>query len=493
MERILKMFAEKHISPARKMLVVDDDSDFRWAITNVLRGAGYRVAQAQDGDQALSLLEKDIPDMIFLDYRMPGQNGQRVAEVMRRRFPAIPIIMISAYADVKSVVKAIKIGVHDYITKPIDNSALLFTIQRAFEKKNLVQEIEHLRKVISERDSLYKLMGKSDQIKKLSNLVERVAPTLFTVLIEGESGTGKELVARAIHDMSMVKKGPFVAVDCGAIPETLIESELFGYTKGAFTGAVNDKPGQFELANGGTLFLDEVGNLPYTAQQKLLRALQERCIQRLGAQKTQPIQVRAIAATNQSLEKDVESGRFRSDLFFRLKEFAVKVPALRERKEDIPYLTKKFMKEVQVDLDKNCGGFSKAALGSMLSYHWPGNVRELRNVIRQAALLCEENVSIKPDQLAFSTHLTPGVTEQDAVFASLKPDNGKKPLKETIKSFVDVLEKKIITQTIAETKGNKSEAARRLEIDYKTLLRKIKIHGLDNDHWSAPAPTGVQG
>jgi len=487
------MSAERHISPAMKMLVVDDDSDFRWAITSVLQGAGYRVTQARDGEEAMSLLEKDIPDMVLLDYRLPGQDGLRVAAVMRQRLRAVPIIMISAYADVKSVVKAMKIGVHDYITKPIDNSALLFTIQRTFEKKNLVEEIEHLRKIISERDSLYKLMGKSDQIKNLANLVERVAFTSFTVLIEGESGTGKELVARAIHDMSMVKKGPFVAVDCGAIPETLIESELFGYTKGAFAGAVNDKPGQFELANGGTLFLDEVGNLPYTAQQKLLRALQERCIQRLGAQKTQPIQVRAIAATNQSLEKDIESGRFRSDLFFRLKELAIQVPALRERKEDIPYLAKKFMREVQVELKKNSDGFSGAALDSMLSYHWPGNVRELRNVIRQAVLLCKENVSIKPDQLMFSTHLTPGVTEQDAVVASLKLTNSKKPLKETIKSFADVLEKKIITQTIAETKGNKSEAARRLEIDYKTLLRKIKIHGIDNNHWSASAPTGVRG
>ncbi len=475
------MTAEKHISPARKMLVVDDDSDFRWAITNVLQGAGYMVAQAQDGDEALSLLEKNIPDMILLDYRMPGQNGQRVAEVMRRRFPAIPIIMISAYADVKSVVKAIKVGVHDYITKPIDNSALLFTIQRAFEKKNLVQEIEHLRKVISERDSLYKLMGKSDQIKKLANLVEKVAPTLFTVLIEGESGTGKELVARAIHDMSMVKKGPFVAVDCGAIPETLIESELFGYMKGAFTGAYTDKPGQFELANKGTLFLDEIGNLPYQAQQKILRAMQERCIQRLGSKKAKSVQVRIIAATNQPLEKDIESGKFRPDLYFRLKEFAVKVPALRERKEDISYLAYRFMNEVQQELKKKCQGISKVALQSLASYPWPGNVRELRNVIRQAVLISEENVSIKPIHFIFNSNIIHCTSE---IKASIPDNDAGKTLSEIVKSISQTVEKKIITQMLNETKGNKTAASRRLGIDYKTLLRKIKRYQINSGQWT---------
>ena len=486
------MFTKKHISPAITIMVVDDDSDFRWVISNVLQEARYRVTQARDGEEALSLIEKDIPDMILLDYGMPKQNGLRVAEVMRLRLPMMPIIMISAYTDIKYVVKAMKIGIHDYIAKPVDNGVLLFTIQRVLEKINLEHEVKHLKNVVGDWSSIYKLMGNSDQIRKLADLMEAVAPTLFTVLIEGESGTGKELVARAIHDMSKVREGPFVAVDCGAIPETLIESELFGHKKGAFTGAVNDKPGQFELANGGTLLLDEVGNLPYTAQQKLLRALQERCIQKLGAKKTQPIQVRAIAATNQSLEKDVESGRFRSDLYFRLKEFVVKVPALRERKEDIPYLTKRFMKEIQVELEKNCDGISKEAFDSMFSYHWPGNVRELRNVIRQAVLLCEENASIKPDQLMFSANLVPGVTEQYPVF-SLKPDNGNKPLKETIKFFTDILEKRLITQMIAKTKGNKSEAARRLEIDYKTLLRKIRIHGIDNNHWSDSASNGVRG
>ncbi|MFH1627580.1 MAG: sigma-54 dependent transcriptional regulator, partial [Pseudomonadota bacterium] len=290
------MSAERQTS--RKILVVDDDQDFCWAMGNVLQAAGYSVIQAQDGREAMSLLEKDTPDLILLDYRMPGETGLKVAaKIIKKRGSEIPIIMITAYSEVKSAVEAIKMGVYDYVAKPIDNNDLVFTIKRALEKQYLVQEVEHLRKALTERASLYELMGKSDQIKKLVQLLEKAAPTPFTVLIQGESGTGKELVARAIHDFSLAKEGPFVAVDCGAIPETLIESELFGYMKGAFTGAHTDKPGQFELADGGTLFLDEVGNLPYLAQQKLLRAMQERCIQRLGAKKAQPIQVRIIAAT----------------------------------------------------------------------------------------------------------------------------------------------------------------------------------------------------
>lgn len=479
MKRGEKMSAEKQTS--RKILVVDDDQDFRWTMGNVLQAAGYRVIQAQDGEEAMSLLEKDIPDLVLLDYRMPGRDGLHVARDMKQRVPAVPILIITAYAEVASAVEAMKMGVYDYVTKPVNNNDLIFTIKRALEKQDLAQEVEHLRKVLSERASLYELMGKSDQIKKLVQLVEKVAPTSFTVLIEGESGTGKELVARAIHDLSVAKEGPFVAVDCGAIPETLIESELFGYMKGAFTGAHTDKPGQFELADGGTLFLDEVGNLPYPAQQKLLRAMQERCIQRLGAKKAQPIQVRIIAATNHSLGNDVEAGRFRSDLYFRLKEFSLIVPPLRERKEDIPYLAKKFMDEVEGELKKKCAGISKKALSAVFSCPWPGNVRELRNVIRQAILLCEENAPINPEHLMLTTELMPGPTETDPAVSLSLFYNDKKSLKEQVKSLTDALEKRIIEEVLTETKGNKSKASRKLGIDYKTLFRKIKLHQLNSD------------
>ena len=471
------MSAEQQTARPKKILLVDDDHDFRWATGNILQAAGYRVVYAQDGEEALGFLEKDVPDLVLLDFRMPGLDGLQVATVMKQRISAVPIVMITAYAEIDSAVKAMKMGVYDYVTKPVDNNDLLFTIKRALEKQDLVQEVERLRNILSERASLYKLMGKSDQVKKLVRHVERVAPTAFTVLIEGESGTGKELVAHAIHDLSQVKEGPFVAVDCGAIPETLIESELFGYMKGAFTGAHTDKPGHFELADGGTLFLDEVGNLSYPVQQKLLRVIQERVVQRLGGKKPVKIDARIVAATNQPLEKDVESGRFRTDLYFRLNEFTIRTPALRDRTEDIPYLAKKFMDEVEEELGKKCGGFSKESLIALSSYRWPGNVRELRNVIRQAVLLSEENAPIQPDHLTFSSHLMPG-KKKGGTPVSGKIYDGKESLKEIVKSYVDTIEKRVIKEAMAEAKGNKSKVAKKLRVDYKTLLRKIKAHGI---------------
>ena len=472
------MNIHQQISTQKKILLVDDDNDFRWATSNLLESSGYNVIEAKDGQEAINFLEKDVPDMVLLDYRMPGRDGIKVAEEMRKQIPAVPVVMITAYAEVHSAVKAMKTGVYDYVTKPIDNNDLLFTVKRALEKKDLEQEIEYLRDVLNERGSLNDLMGMSDQVKRLFEHVEKVAPTSFSVLIEGESGTGKELVARAIHNLSKEKEGPFVALDCGAIPETLIESELFGHMKGAFTGAHADKPGQFELANGGTLFLDEVGNLPYGAQQKLLRAVQERSIRRLGAKKARPIQVRIITAANQALEKHVEAGNFRSDLFFRLREFAIKIPSLRERKGDIPYLTKRFLDEAQSELRKKCRGLSKSALDSLTVYNWPGNVRELRNVIRQAVLLCNENGFIESDHLIFSSQLN-STTKKTQFVASSKIYDDKRTLKEIVKSFADIVEKRAIKDAMAQAKGNKSKVAKSLGIDYKTLLRKIKIHQIE--------------
>lgn len=471
------MSVETGIEPKIKILLVDDDDDFRWAIGNILSAVGYHVIHALNGREALDFLEKDIPNLVLMDYRMPGQDGLTVSAEMKRIIPAVPIVMITAYGQIDSAVKAMKIGIYDYVTKPVDKNDLLFTIKRALEKQNLVQEVKHLRTVLNERTSLYELMGNSDPIKKLIQHVEKVAPTLFTVLIEGESGTGKELIARAIHNLSHAKDGPFVALDCGAIPETLVESELFGYMKGTFTGADKDMPGHFELAHAGTLFLDEVGNLPYAVQQKLLRAIQERMIRRLGGKKPVPLNVRIIAATNQSLEKDVKSGNFRSDLYFRLNEFSLKMPSLKERAEDIPYLAKKFVDEVTMELDKKCGGFSKEALLALNVYHWPGNVRELRNMIRQAVLLCEENALIQRRHLMFSDQKPVSRTGNPGVPETIH--DGDKPLKEIVNAHVETIEKQIIGKVLEETNGNKSQAARKLGMDYKTLLRKIKSLAID--------------
>jgi len=456
----------------KKILLVDDDSDFLWLTGNVLNQAGYRVIQAQDAEKALDLFKKEIPDLVLLDYRMPGRNGLEIAEDMKEHAPAVPIVMITGYGEIKNAVNAIKLGVYDYVIKPVNKDDLCFTIKRALEKRALVDEVEQLRNILNGRASLYELMGESDRIKDLIHRVEKVAPTSFTVLIEGESGTGKELVANAIHHLSNVKDGPFVAVDCGAIPETLIESELFGYMKGAFTGANSDKSGQFELADGGTLFLDEVGNLSYSVQQKILRVIQERVVQRLGGKAPVGIAVRIIAATNQFLEKNVEAGRFRSDLYFRLNEFIIRTPPLSDRTEDIPYLAKRFINEAMEEMGKRCNGFSEEALISLSNYHWPGNVRELRNVIRQAVLISEKNSSIRPEHLTFSTHLMPEETDRDPIMLH----DDKKSLKEIVTRLKNNFEKKVISEVMAETKGNKSEVARRLKIDYTTLHRKIKLH-----------------
>ncbi len=459
----------------KKILLVDDDADFLWLTARMLEKLDYDVLQARSGEEGLSRFKKERPDLVLMDYRMPGRDGLEIAKEMKFLLPTASIIIITGYAEIKIAVKAMRMGAYDYITKPLNQDALLFSVWRALEKQDLEREAAHLRKVLNGRVSLHQKMGSSDPIKKLVRNVERVAPTSFTVLIEGESGTGKELVARAIHDLSQVKDRPFVAVDCGAIPDALIESELFGYMKGAFTGAERDKPGYFEMADGGTLFLDEVGNLSYNVQQTLLRALQERVVQRLGGKKSVAISVRIVAATNQSLSEDVESGKFRSDLFFRLNEFSIKIPSLKDRTEDIPYLAKKFMDEAGRELGKACEGFSKEALIALSGYPWPGNVRELRNVIRQAVLTCEENVVIGPGNLPLPYHPDSG-NQGTGLQVSVTPCDNQGSFKEMITKFKNMIEKRLIQDVIAETEGNKSETARRLKVDYKTLLRKLKSH-----------------
>ena len=461
----------------RKILLVDDDADFIWLTARMLEGAGYRVLEARNGEEGLRCFHKKSPDLVLMDYRLPGEDGLKTSLRMMERCPGIPIVIISGFAEIRTAVDALKAGVYDYVTKPLNPDDFLFTIRRALEKRALEKEVQHLRQELNSRAPLYVRMGPSHAVKTLVQHVEKVAPTAFTVLIEGESGTGKELVAGAIHDLSQVKDGPFVAVDCGAIPETLIESELFGYRKGAFTGAHSDKMGHFETAHGGTLFLDEVGNLSYPVQQKLLRAIQERRIQRLGDRESTPVSTRIVAATNQSLEKDVASGRFRADLYFRLNEFTIKLPPLREREDDIPYLAAKFENEVEKELDKKCGGLSEQALKALSSYSWPGNVRELRNTIRQGVLLCEENGTIKPEHLTFNAHPPRGaslLTEEPPTHVY----DGREPLKKILNRIRNEVEKDAIEGVLTLVKGNKSETARRLSIDYKTLLRKIEKHGI---------------
>lgn len=465
-------------SAAQNILVVDDDSDFRWIVCNILRTEGYKTLEADGLDAAIKAFQKKKPDLVILDYRMPGYNGLKVAEEIIKLSPSIPIIMITAYADVDSALKAMKMGVYDYIMKPVNNEELIYTIQRALEKQNLTKEVDRLKGILRERTQLFESMGNGDKVRKLFAFVEKVAPTSFNVLIEGESGVGKELAARAIHDLSNVREGPFIAIDCGSIPETLMESELFGYMKGAFTGAYTDKPGLFEQAEGGTLFLDEVGNIPYMMQHKLLRTVEEKRLLRLGAKQSRTINIRIIAAANKPLDKDVGEDRFRRDLYYRLSEFVIHIPPLRERKEDITFLIDKFIRETEKELKKRCTGISADSLDAVFSYHWPGNVRELRNVIRKAVLLCDENSPISKNHLIYNHASHLNLTAATDILDQTDRE-GEFSLGEAVRKCTQAVEEKIIKETLKETGGNKSQAARKLGVDYKTLLRKIKTYSIE--------------
>jgi two-component system nitrogen regulation response regulator GlnG len=392
---------------------------------------------------------------------------------MKEIDPAVAVIVLTAYGDIPSAVKAIKLGAYDYLTKPFENEDLLYTVKRALERQELLSDLADLHTRLQTGGGLREVMGASPPIQEVFRQIQQVASSNFTVILEGETGTGKEIVARAIHQHSPRSAQPFIALDCGAIPEGLIESELFGYEPGAFTGADRRKGGYFQLAEKGTLFLDEITNLPLPTQSKLLRALQERQIMPLGGTRAMPVDLRLIASSNHSLESEVKAGRFRLDLFHRLNEFMIHVPPLRERTQDILPLAKRFLDETNLELKKNVGGFSEEAVASLLSYPWPGNVRELRNVVRRATLLSREVIG--PEHLA-------SIASRDAAlpsfsFGEVDFERGLS-LKEISYMVTARVEREVIQRALSLTKGNKSQAARLLKIDYKTLYSKIKEHGI---------------
>lgn len=459
------------------VLVVDEHGESRSTMQAILSPDGFEVVEADGRDNALAALNRISPDIVILDCNQLDGNAQGLVESIKQRLPNTPVISVTEQRDTRVLVQAARRGIYDYLLKPINANDLRLSIGQALEEKRLKDELHLLKGRLEERTSLVARMGDSDRVRALVRLLEKIAPTPFTVLIEGESGVGKELVARAIHDMSRVRDGAFVPVDCGAIPETLFESELFGHAKGAFTGAAANKVGFFEAADNGTLFMDEVCNLSYTSQQKLLRAIEERQVQRLGATSARRVNVRIIAASNRSLEKDVENRLFRVDLLHRLKEVSVKVPALRERQEDIPYLANRFLDEFLGQMGLSCAGISRAAMMLLMTgYHWPGNVRELRNVIRQAALTCEDNQPILPEHLPCS--VTGGAVAPAGHAPAEVFDLDRESLADIVKRHGEDLERRIIEQAIREADGNKVAAAKRLRIDYKTLHRKRKALGL---------------
>ncbi|MBN1665115.1 MAG: sigma-54-dependent Fis family transcriptional regulator [Deltaproteobacteria bacterium] len=456
------------------ILVVDDEEEIRNILRLLLKKDGFRVFTASDGREAMQKLFSEKPDAVLLDVRMPGLDGMEVLKKIKQIDNDLPVILITAYAESRQAVTAMKEGAYDYLSKPFDNDEVLWIVRRALAERQLKKNIKSIDTRYSGNYSLIEQMGPSDKVARLVAEIHRVAKSDFSVVILGETGTGKELVARAIHDDSPRAKGPFLAVDCGAIPENLLESELFGHEKGSFTGAERQKLGKFELAHGGSLLMDEIGNMPAGSQAKCLRVLQDRKIYRVGGVKAVPVDLRLIVATNQDLQEMVLREEFRSDLYYRLSEFTIHIPALRERKDDIPYLAKRFLDSANAELEKTITGFTDEAVEKLMSYNWPGNVRQLRSVIRRAALVAVDVITEK--DLNIKRAATPGMAFSPKIQGTPWKNAS---LSEIVQQSVLAVEKEVLTEVLKFTGGNKARAARLLRVDYKTIHTKAKKYGIE--------------
>jgi two-component system response regulator HydG len=441
------------------LLVADDDPGLREGLDRALAREGYRVILASDGRAALERVQAGGIDLIVTDLKMPGLTGLELLRAAKAISPDVDVILLTAFGTVEEAVKAMKDGAYDFLTKPFRREQLVKLIEKALERRALILQNRALRQQLEDLRTKGQVIGTSPVFRRLMTLVEQVANSSATVLIQGESGTGKELVARAIHEQSPRRAGPFVAVNCAALPETLLESELFGYEKGAFTGAVGRKEGRFELAHGGTLFLDEVADLSLVTQPKILRVLQEGEFERLGGTRTLQVDVRVVAATNQELAQMVRERRFREDLYYRLNVITVHVPPLRERPEDVPLLAEHFLRIYAAKNNRQLEGFTREAVERLEAYRWPGNVRELENVVERAVVLARGtrvDADALPQELA-------GV---------------KRPPRDAILDLVgtplDEIEQRLLDETLRITGGNKTQAARLLGIDVRTVARKLE-------------------
>ncbi len=454
-----------------KILIASDDISLQLYLSNIIKSAEYEVITTDDGRKALEKIWMQSPHVVLLDIRLPGINGMKVLEEIKKRDKNLPVIILTANGQIKEAVRAIKSGASNYITKPFDNKEILSGIKNALKIKNLNREAVNLNISPEDKPYLTQFIGESPQIKDVMKNIKVVAPTNMTVTIQGETGTGKELIAQVIHQESPRHNKPFIAIDCGALPENLLESELFGYEKGAFTGADTRKEGKIELTNSGTLFLDEITNLPISLQAKLLRVIQERRICHLGGTKEIKIDVRIIDATNTIMSNEIKKGRFRNDLYYRLNEFNINLPPLRERKADIPILARYFLEEANLEFDKKIEGIASDVMESLLNYHWPGNVREIRNEIRKAAILTDSS-HIR------EINLPAVVSPEPEEFEPLELFDRGIPLWEITGEAIKKIEKKIIKKALIQAKNNKVKAARVLKIDRMTLYSKIKSLGL---------------
>ncbi|GAB1453144.1 sigma-54 dependent transcriptional regulator [Draconibacterium sp.] len=451
---------------AGNILVIDDDSFICEILSKHLQNNNYQAQTTLSANGAFELLKKNDFDIVLCDYRLPNSSGLEVLQKMRAMQFNMPVVIMTAYADVRMAVKLIKMGVADYITKPIQQEELLLLIQNILSKN--VVDSKPINKAPFQNGDFIK--GESDQIKNVIDLAYKVAPTNMSVIIEGETGTGKEYVARFIHENSLRKDKPFVAIDCGAIPKELANSELFGHVKGSFTGALYDKEGVFQKADGGTLFLDEIGNLSYEIQLKLLRTIQERVVARVGDSKTKSVDIRVIAASNDDLKTGVQENRFREDLYHRLNEFKLTLPPLRNRATDIILFVKHFIKMANTELNKNVKGLSPDVEKIFMNYPWFGNLRELKNIVKRSVLMSEGDLIEKyclPLEIIYPVNETVELIENDTKANSI------------LKNASSDIEKQLIVKTIQEVGYNKSKAAKILNIDRKTLYNKMKLYNID--------------
>jgi DNA-binding NtrC family response regulator len=444
------------------ILVVDDEKNIRVGLGKSLELDGYNVLLAGDGRQALSTVEEKEVDLIIADLKMPNLSGEELLKKMTTSYPTIPVIILTGHGSIEAAVNAMRDGAYDFLTKPVNLDRLSLLVKRALSNRELVLRHRALQEELEKRSQFANIIGKSDTMKRIFEVVKQVAPTKASVLITGDSGVGKELIADAIHFNSPRKDKPLIKVHCAALTETLLESELFGHEKGAFTGAVDRKRGRFELANLGTLFLDEIGEINQNIQIKILRVLQEKKFERVGGEDTIEVDVRIIAATNKNLKEEIRSGSFREDLYYRLNVVNIEIPPLRERKEDIPLLISAFIKELARENDRIVEGIDSKAAMTLYNYSWPGNVRELRNCIESAVVMSKSNII--------------GVEDLPPYIQSSSDGNY---VKISLGTTLSEAEKEIITFTLNQYKGNKSKSASVLGIGRKTLHRKINEYGLE--------------
>lgn len=444
------------------ILVVDDDPAHRTMLRTLLTGWGYGIVEADDGSIAIEKVHEGAFDLILMDIRMLKVSGLQALSEIKAFNPAIPVIIMTAYSSVQTAVEALKNGAYDYLTKPLDFDELRFTMARAMDHRQLKEENRLLRETLGSHFDMQNIIGRSPVMVKLMETVAQVAPTEATVLITGESGTGKEMIAGTIHFNSGRKDGPFVKLNCAAITETLLESELFGHEKGAFTGAYRKKEGRFRQAHRGSLFLDEISEMSLAMQVKLLRVLQEKEVTRVGGEEVIEVDVRIIAATNRNLLQEIETRRFREDLYYRLNVVTLNVPPLRDRREDIPLLARHFLKMFAKKNRKQINGFTPQAMDRLLKYDWPGNVRELMNAVERGVVLSRSDY-LDEDELALILKDAPFPGEISSDYAA------------TTDMTLDEVEKESILQMLELTGGNKSEAARRLGVTRKILHKKLKV------------------